>query len=123
MQQYFTGTVSHNTVTVDEKSQMLKGSRFIWYYWTQAQKVNLVETETNYLFEGQVSAFKYLNSNAMHIRKIKKVKGKKEWEVYDRIDNLPNMNKKQIFIYCIVILVFISFSKERLIAFPSINSP
>lgn len=96
MQQYFTGTVSHNTVTVDEKSQMLKGSRFIWYYWTQAQKVNLVETETDYLFEGQVSAFKYLNSNAMHIRKLKKVKGKKEWEVYDRIDNLPNMNKKQI---------------------------
>ena len=28
---YFNGTSSHNTVSVDNKNQMLKGKRFIWY--------------------------------------------------------------------------------------------
>jgi hypothetical protein len=96
MSQYFTGSGAHNTVIVDNKSQMLKGSRFIWYYWSQEKEVNLIETDTAYLFEGKISAFRYLKSNATHTRRIKKIKGITEWIIEDKIDNLPVANKKQV---------------------------
>ena len=32
---YFAGTGAHNTLTVDGKSQMRSGSRFLWHGWTQ----------------------------------------------------------------------------------------
>jgi hypothetical protein len=32
---YFTGTKGHNSVVVNNDSQMLKGSRFIWFHWSQ----------------------------------------------------------------------------------------
>lgn len=32
---FFSGTNGYNYVVVHDESQMLKGSRFIWYYWTQ----------------------------------------------------------------------------------------
>ncbi|PTE31152.1 hypothetical protein BUY94_12580 [Mammaliicoccus fleurettii] len=33
---YFHGTKSHNTVLIDDKNQMDKGSRFIWYNWSKS---------------------------------------------------------------------------------------
>ena len=41
--------------------QMLKGDRFIWYNWSQAEWSSLKETEDTYIFEGKVSCFTYLN--------------------------------------------------------------
>ena len=73
---YFTGTQSHNTVTVENYSQMLKGNRFIWYYWSQSKGAKLTETETDYLFEGTISAFRFLNPKATHYRKLLKKKSK-----------------------------------------------
>ncbi|MEN2489805.1 alginate lyase family protein [Flavobacterium sp. B11] len=96
MLQYFTGTQAHNTVIVDDKAQMLKGNRFIWFYWSQAIKTKLIETESAYVFEGSISAFKYLNPKAVHSRTLIKSKSKLGWEVKDRVDSLKNKNKKQI---------------------------
>ncbi|WP_342388771.1 alginate lyase family protein [Salinicoccus bachuensis] len=35
---YFNGTPSHNTVLINDESQMKKGARFIWYNWSKSKK-------------------------------------------------------------------------------------
>ena len=83
---YFMGTESHNTVMVGDYDQMLKGSRFIWYYWTQCCDINLNETQEYFEFSGKIKAFQFLNSNNTHRRVIKKWKNKNIWEITDKID-------------------------------------
>ena len=68
------GTESHNTIMLEGHDQMLKGSRFIWYNWSQAEWSSLKETEDAYIFEGKVSCFTYLNKGMKHYRKIVKWK-------------------------------------------------
>lgn len=93
---YFMGTASHNTVVVNGMSQMLKGSRFIWYHWSQCKKADFKETDTEYIFEGEISAFRHLNPQATHFRRVVKKKNEPVWIVYDRIENLDEFPKKQI---------------------------
>ena len=93
---FFMGTKGHNTVTIEDKSQMLKGSRFIWYYWTQKIYQKNHETETEYIFEGEISAFKYINKKITHKRKIQKIKNEPIWIVSDEITNCNHLLKKQL---------------------------
>ena len=93
---YFMGTLGHNTVVVNDESQMLKGSRFIWYYWTQQLNVKTIESDTEYYFEGEVSAFKYIKKNISHKRTIRKIKNQATWIVTDEIKNCENYIKKQL---------------------------
>ena len=96
LQDYFNGTASHNTVVVDDQSQMLKGSRFIWYYWSQAKRAEWTGTEDEYIFKGAISAFRFLNPKATHTRTLIKKKNTLEWIVKDEVKGLSNLNKKQI---------------------------
>ncbi|OYD44533.1 heparinase [Sphingobacterium cellulitidis] len=93
---YFMGTRSHNSVSVNRESQMLKGSRFIWYYWTQCVSKRIWEDDENYYFEGVIQAFTFLNKNGEHKRKIIKVKGVNKWIVEDKIINLDEYEKEQL---------------------------
>lgn len=93
---YFMGSASHNTVMVNGKSQMLKGSRFIWYYWTQKKNSVIQESEDAYIFDGTIAAFQYLNKKAKHSRKITKIKGQNRWIVNDQVWELDNLPKEQI---------------------------
>lgn len=86
---YFMGTESHNTIMLDNYDQMLKGSRFIWYNWTQALKSETREEENAYCFEGTISAFRELNSNIRHTRKLIKPKGQPHWIIEDKISGKP----------------------------------
>ncbi|NCX94901.1 MAG: heparinase [Chitinophagia bacterium] len=86
---YFSGTESHNTVMIDNNDQMLKGGRFIWYYWSQCESAALTETPDSYIFTGTVKAFTYLNKDITHTRTIVKTKGKPEWKITDTIAHLP----------------------------------
>lgn len=95
-QDYFMGTASHNTVMVGNHSQMLKGSRFIWYYWTKVISSKLIENESEFIFEGKISSFRFLNSKAYHRRSIVQKKNSKEWTVIDEIYGLNNLEKFQI---------------------------
>lgn len=92
---YFMGTGSHNTVTVHDNSQMLKGSRFIWYFWSQAISAKWVETDTEYIFEGEISAFRYMNTNCTHKRVLRKKKDSHTWIVEDFVSNIDNKEKFQ----------------------------
>jgi hypothetical protein len=93
---FFTGTASHNTVLIGENSQMLKGSRFIWYYWSQSLDASWYENEDQYIFEGKISAYNYLNPSASHKRVVKKIKNINTWIVEDETFNLDGHTKKQV---------------------------
>ncbi len=94
---YFMGTASHNTVMLANFDQMKKGSRFIWYNWTQANEAFLNETEESYYFKGAISAFSYLSKRIIHEREITKVKNKPRWIVKDKIIDKPDsLSMKQL---------------------------
>lgn len=93
---YFTGTSGHNTVLVDNHSQMLKGSRFIWFFWTQCITAKWNEDKDYYIFEGSISAYRYLNNKAMHKRIVKISKLENLWIVKDEVVQLDSFIKKQI---------------------------
>ncbi|MBS9768362.1 MAG: alginate lyase family protein [Flavobacteriaceae bacterium] len=87
---YFLGNEGHNTVSVDGKDQMLKGGRFIWYYWVKKAKALLKKDKDSYLFEGEINAFKHIAPNISHIRTIEKKPNEKSWFIKDRVNNKKN---------------------------------
>lgn len=94
---YFMGTESHNTVMLDNNDQMLKGKRFIWYYWSQALNAMCQETDDIYYFEGNVACFSYLGNDIVHKRKIIKQKNTPVWEIKDLIEHKPErMSMRQL---------------------------
>ena len=94
---YFSGTASHNTVMLDDKDQMLKGGRFIWYHWTKALKAEVQEDAARFLFEGEVSAFTYLHAGIIHKRTVVKQKWLPVWEIRDEVVNVPaGMKMRQL---------------------------
>lgn len=86
-QKFFAGTASHNTVGIENYSQMQKGSRFLWFYWSQAKYAFWEEKEDRYVFKGAISAFRHLNKNIEHHREIIKYKNVSRWEITDCIKN------------------------------------
>ncbi len=94
---YFMGTASHNTVMIDDYDQMKKGSRFIWYYWTQCLHAQFKEDNTTYKFIGEIAAFNYIDKGIKHKREIIKIKNKPQWFIKDEIINKPdNTSIKQL---------------------------
>ncbi len=97
IKKYFSGTESHNTVMLDNYDQMLKGARFIWLYWSQAIESDIKETENEYIFNGKIKCFSYIDKNIMHIRSVNKVKNKPTWIIKDKIlHKPPNMEIRQL---------------------------
>jgi len=86
---YFSGTQSHNTVMLDDKDQMLKGGRFIWFYWSQCRQASLQDDATNYVFDGAINAFRYIKKGIVHHRTVVKQKGVPVWEIKDEMIGVP----------------------------------
>ncbi|QNM87034.1 alginate lyase family protein [Polaribacter pectinis] len=84
---YFTGVEGHNTIGIEGYNQMLKGGRFIWYYWINKVKANLVKDQNTFKFEGSINAFKQLTRNIIHVRKINKTISKNTWKIIDSVNN------------------------------------
>ncbi len=80
---FYHGTNGHNTLTIGEHSQMLKGGRFIWYYWTKAFNQRVVEKEDCFEFEGSFFGFKELGDEIIHKRTIIKYKNSLTWKITD----------------------------------------
>jgi hypothetical protein len=84
---YFMGSEGHNVIQIGEHDQMLKGERFIWYYWTQSLGVEINETSDFYEIIGEISAYRHLNRNITLKRRIRKYKGKEKIEIFDQVSN------------------------------------
>ena len=110
---YFTGTKAHNSVVVDNQSQMLKGSRFIWFYWSQCISANWTETNEFYIFKGKIQAYIHLNKKGTHEREIQIYKNKNKWKIKDTISNLDQFSKYQIWHFDNHNLTFESNSKSK----------
>ncbi len=95
-QDYFSGTAGHNTVMIGEHSQMLKGNRFMWFYWTQANFAIWEEKDDQYVFTGEISAFRQLDPKATHKRTIIKQKNSPEWIVKDQVNGNHESNCRQL---------------------------
>lgn len=93
---YFIGTQSHNTVMLDNYDQMLKGGRFIWFYWTQLNKIKVEETDQYFRIDATISAFRYLDKKCKHQRVIKKQKNTDKWVIEDYIHSNQKSEMKQI---------------------------
>ncbi|MHA6697202.1 alginate lyase family protein [Chryseobacterium sp. A321] len=118
---YFMGSKSHNVVMVDDHSQMLKGGRFIWYYWTQKKYARWRETDSHFIFTGEITAFKFLNLNATHKREIRISKLGGSWDICDTINGLDDKIKSQIW-HPNSSLLSISSDSHESINFTSFNS-
>ena len=55
---YFVGTSSHNTVTVDGRNQMKKGSRFLWSDWVQGKVLEFGPKGSILVFVGEHSGYR-----------------------------------------------------------------
>lgn len=93
--EFFFGTKSHNTVMIDNQNQMLKGSRFLWFYWTKAKTAAAYENEESYIFEGTIKAFSYIDSSISHTRKVVLSKESPYLEVHDSVSNLKHRKAVQ----------------------------
>lgn len=87
---YFSGTESHNTVMLGIHNQMKKGPRFIWFNWSKAISAKIIETETEYIFTGEISCYTFLNRKCKHRRKVIKKKNENIWIIEDEISNNYN---------------------------------
>jgi hypothetical protein len=83
---YFGSTAAHNCLTIDKKNQMLKGDRFIWFFWTQKENAEIIENENSFYFKGTIKAYTYLDKNFLHTRTIKKNKGELMWQIIDEVE-------------------------------------
>jgi hypothetical protein len=92
---YFNGVEGHNTISVAKADQMLKGGRFIWFYWVQKAKASLKKENNSYTFEGTFTGFKQLGNNIQHTRKVTKPVGQNTWEITDQIKNQGNKTSYQ----------------------------
>lgn len=87
---YFAGTEAHNTVMIGDYDQMQKGMRFIWFYPPTLVSSNLYEKEEEYIFKGEINAFKQIAEGIIVQRLIKKKKGVPEWTIIDIVKGVPS---------------------------------
>jgi len=93
---FFMGTKGHNTVMLGDNNQMKKGSRFIWYDWTQATAAELLQEKEAILFSGKIRAFEYLEKGISHNRTVKKSPNKAEWKICDTVEHNTGLAVRQI---------------------------
>lgn len=88
LSQYLNSSV-HNTVSLCDGEQMLKGPRFTWQNWTKKHgPVNTSITDTMLEFSGAISGFYHIiSSGVMHKRIIRYHIIEKTWEVIDKVYN------------------------------------
>ena len=97
LRKFFAGTESHNTVMLDDKDQMLKGPRFMWFYPPKVRSFIIEETHDNYVMKGEVECFGYLGDNISIERTVEKRKNDPVWVVSDKVNNKPDgMTMRQL---------------------------
>lgn len=86
---YFAGTESHNAVMLGDEGQMKKGPRFMWFYPSHILGASLVESESEYVFNGEIETFRALGDGVEWNREIWISKNLDGIKVIDKVLNKP----------------------------------
>lgn len=87
---YFQGTGGHNTVQLGDYDQMLKGNRFMWFYWSQALDAQLTDAGDWQQFSGSARVYRHVAADIVHHRQVGQHKHRPLWEIKDRLSgSLP----------------------------------
>jgi len=81
---FYTGTKGHNTLSIGQYDQMLRGPRFIWFYWTKHAKAQVEEYDDRFEFVGEIKGFPLLGRHLVHKRKVIKYRDKPLWRIIDQ---------------------------------------
>lgn len=92
---FFRGCKGHNTLSINNRNQMLKGNRFIWYYWVKKTKSKLFKEKNKISFKGEINAFKELGNNIFHSRIVEKNEKELCWIIKDNIKGIENAEIQQ----------------------------
>lgn len=86
---YFNGVAGHNTIGIEGHDQMLKGGRFIWFYWVKEAegqwKLSNDEGKNSLLFEGKIEGYRHFGG-IKHKRKVFKYRNALEWVITDELE-------------------------------------
>ena len=88
---YFNGTQSHNTLMLGDNDQMLKGPRFIWWYWSKSLGAKLEDRGDHWYFSGTIQAFRQVHKNITHRRVVKQYKNRFLWEIEDTLQHSTDL--------------------------------
>lgn len=82
----FGGSAGHNTCTLEAEPHMLKGSRFIWYYWPKMAK--LEASADGHTLQAQVQAYRHLHPPGITLTRTVTVEPDAcTWHITDYTDN------------------------------------
>lgn len=94
---YFAGTESHNAVMLGNEGQMKKGPRFMWFYPSRILDASLTESDSKYVFKGEIETFRALGYGIEWKREIHVSKDFDSIKVEDEVLNKPqNMQMRQL---------------------------
>ena len=82
---HFQGSAGHNTVTIDGQDHMLKGSRFIWFYWIKKATGSIVRNGDILKFTTSQEAYRHKKDITLSREVTKKI-DQSEWHVLDRAE-------------------------------------
>lgn len=83
---HFQGSAGHNTITVDGKDHMLKGGRFIWYYWIKEAVSKVTRNKELIIFKSTQKAYRYSNKVSLQ-REVLKSIDEDQWEISDHTES------------------------------------
>lgn len=92
---FCSSTAAHNTLSIPDTDQMLKGPRFTWFYWSQLESYREEATEMYWEFEGVLKAFQHIDSSLRHKRKLRVYRNQARWEVEDTLLGEGNWPMRQ----------------------------
>lgn len=92
---YFPGTKAHNTVTLDNEDQMLKGQRFIWFHWTHQAEVSWKNSNDSFRVIGKIKAFDHVSDGITHERQVHIERGYPLWIITDALTRPEGHTMKQ----------------------------
>ncbi|MCA9254887.1 MAG: alginate lyase family protein, partial [Phycisphaerales bacterium] len=83
--QHFKSTAGHNTIVVENESQMLKGPRFMWYHWTTSRFIGRgALADGGEWWEGEHFGYQ-VRFGIIHRRRIER-RGSDAWNIIDTLE-------------------------------------
>ncbi|MGV3604322.1 MAG: alginate lyase family protein [Dyadobacter fermentans] len=86
---YFSGTRSHNTVTIGNFDQMQKHRRFIWTHWITSASGQCGRSNDECWIEAEFEGFRHVGKDIVHKRRVTKQVGRLHWAIEDWVANVP----------------------------------